>query len=212
MSGLSAYNDLVHDMARLDADSTATAEKAQRQLERQRTLQRELEAEIEETTASLAEACAALRHTAPDLNPEPSQAEDIDSALTSGRVALREAADAHTAMLRAARRPTLLPGVHHVVRELLVYGSCMVACLLGQVIWLKATGGGGQEAWSVMFLPPVAACLIGYVLVGAANKPRLPMLDRSGKAIKPVVFHNPRLGVTLAVVTMAVFAYLAFVA
>jgi hypothetical protein len=51
---------------------------------------------------------------------------------------------------------------------------------------------------------------VGYVLVGAANKPRLPILDRSGKPIKAVVPHNPRLGVTLAVCTMALFAYFAF--
>jgi hypothetical protein len=98
-----------------------------------------------------------------------------------------------------------------VVRELLVYGGAMVACFAVQLIWLRATGGG-ESTWWMTFIPPVLATLVGYVLVGSANKPRVPMYDRAGKPIKPVVPHNPRLGVTLAVVTMALFAYVAFFA
>ncbi|MEU6858908.1 hypothetical protein AB0B28_08555 [Glycomyces sp. NPDC046736] len=209
---LSVYEDLVHELTRLDADSAASSNKSKQQLERRREALREVEADLYGQTADLAELSASLRHTAPDLVPveEPLEA-DADEALAKARVALREAAEARTAAVRAAQRPTLLPKVHHVLRELLVYGACMIACLGGQLIYLAATGGG-ESTWWVMFLPPVLAALVGYLLVGAANRPRMALKDRNGRPVKTVVPHNPRLGVTLAVCTMALFAYFAFFA
>jgi len=219
---LSAYDDLVHELARLDADTATSTAQATKRLERRRTALRAVTSELDDQIASLAELCATLRHTAPDLTPEPvvedgtgiegtDDANDADKMLVRAQTALREADAARASTVRAAQRPTLLPNVHHVLRELLVYGASMVACFAGQMAYLAATGGG-ESTWWVTFLPPVAAALVGYVLVGAANKPRLPMLDRNGKALKPVVPHNPRLGVTLAVCTMALFAYFAFFA
>jgi hypothetical protein len=208
---LSAYEDLVHELTRLDADTTASTAQATRQLERRREALREARSDLEEQTMQLAELCARLRAGTPDLHPEPAAGDDVDAALTQAREALREAESARIATVRAGQRPTLLPKAHHVLRELLIYGSCMIACLAVQLIYLAATGGG-EAAISVTFLPPVLATLVGYVLVGAANRPRLPLLDRSGKPIKTVVPHNPRLGVTLAVCTMALFAYFAFFA
>ena len=211
MSGLSVYNDLVHELARLDADTTASAEQAKKRLAKRRQSLESLRTGLDEEVASLAEGCAALRRPVPDLAPAPAEGEEVETILRDARVRLREAADARLATMRAAQRPTFLPGAHHVVRELLIYGGAMAACLLIQVIWLRVSGESDLK-WAVTFLPPVLAALVGYVLVGAANKPRMPMYDRAGKPIKPVVPHNPRLGVTLAVVTMALFAYLAFFA
>ncbi|GAB3645048.1 hypothetical protein [Glycomyces tarimensis] len=211
MSALSAYNDLVHELAKLDADTTASAEQSKKRLASRRKALESLRGALDEEVASLAEGCAALRKPVPDLAPAPVEGDDVEAVLREGRVRLREAADARLAAMRAAQRPTMLPGAHHILRELVIYGGVMAACLLGQVVWLRTTGGG-DSTWWVMFMPPVAAALVGYVLVGAANKPRMPMFDRAGKPIKAVVPHNPRLGVTLAVVTMALFAYLAFFA
>ncbi|MCH7232458.1 hypothetical protein L0U85_16590 [Glycomyces sp. L485] len=211
MSELSVYNDLVHELARLDADTAASAEQTQRRLARRREALEGLRTALDEEVASLAEGCAALRRPVPDLAPAENDGEDVEAVLRDARVRLREAADFRLATMRAAQRPTFLPGAHHIARELIVYGGAMVACLLGQLLWLNANGGVGSSWW-VVFIPPVGAALVGYVLVGAANKPRMPMFDRGGKPIKPVVPHNPRLGVTLAVVTMAIFAYLAFFA
>jgi hypothetical protein len=236
---LSAYDDLVHELARLDADTAASTARAAKRLERRRSALREVEADLYDKTAKLAELSSRLRHTAPDVTPRfdedaeiegavgveiegeddteaaapPESADgEVDRELTRAQRCLREADAALAKTVRTAQRPTLLPGAHHVLRELLVYGACMIACLAGQLLYLAASGGGGESAWWVTFLPPVLAALVGYVLVGAANKPRLPMLDRSGKPLKPVVPHNPRLGVTLAVCTMALFAYFAFFA
>ncbi len=166
--------------------------------------------------AALAEGCAALRRPVPDLAPTPDPEAgggDAETIVRDARVRLREAGDARLATMRAAQRPTFLPRAHHVVRELLIYGGAMAVCFAVQLIWLRATGGG-ESTWSMTmtFIPPVLATLVGYVLVGSANKPRVPMYDRAGRPIKPVVPHNPRLGVTLAVVTMALFAYVAFFA
>lgn len=208
---LSAYEDLVHELTRLDADTTASTAQAARQLERRRETLREARSDLEEQTMQLAELCARLRASTPDLHPEPAEGDDADAALAQAREALREAEAARIATVRAGQRPTLLPKAHHVLRELLIYGGCMIACLVVQFIYLAATGGG-EAAISVTFLSPVLATLVGYVLVGAANRPRLPLLDRGGKPIKTVVPHNPRLGVTLAVCTMALFAYFAFFA
>ncbi len=214
MSALHAYNDLVHELAQLDADTAAAAERDRRRFARRRQALESLRADLEEEVASLAEGCAALRRPVPDLAPVPDPAAgtgDVDAVVRDARVRLREAGDARLASMRAAQRPTFLPRAHHVLRELIVYGGVMVVCFLGQLIWLRATGGG-ESSWWVAFLPPVMAALVGYVLVGSANKPRMPMYDRAGRPIKPVVPHNPRLGVTLAVVTMALFAYVAFFA
>ena len=208
---LSAYEDLVHELARLDADNAASTAQAAKRLERRRATLAAVESDLYDQNARLAELCTNLRHTPPNLSPEPAEGDDPDEVLSRAQTALREADAARAATVRAAQRPTLLPNVHHVLRELLVYGASMIACLAGQLLYLAATGGG-ESTWWVTFLPPVAAALVGYVLVGAANKPRLPMLDRNGKPLKPVVPHNPRLGVTLAVCTMALFAYFAFFA
>jgi len=215
VSSLNAYDDLVHELARLDADTTAGLERARRRLtERRRSLE-SLRTALDEEVAALAEGCAALRRPVPDLAPAPDPEEagggDLDVLLRDARVRLREAGDARLATMRAAQRPTFLPRAHHVVRELLVYGGAMVACFAVQLLWLRATGGG-ESTWWMTFIPPVLATLVGYVLVGSVNKPRVPMYDRAGRPIKPVVPHNPRLGVTLAVVTMALFAYVAFFA
>jgi hypothetical protein len=215
---LSAYEDLVHELARLDADTAASTAQAARRLERRRQALAQIRSDLDEQTAQIAELCAALHTTTPDLMPDPAVDEaeaavrDPDTAIAHAQTALREAEAARTATVRAAQRPTLLPGVHHVLRELLVYGSCMIACLIGQFIYLGASDGGGEALWSVVFLSPVLATLVGYLLVGAANRPRLPLTDRHGKPVKPVVPRNPRLGVTLAVCTMALFAYFAFFA
>jgi hypothetical protein len=210
VSGFDTYKELVHELTRLDADAAAGAERAQREMAQRRESLDALRAELDEEVASLAEGCAALRSAVPDLAPEPAAEEgDFEATVRDGRLGLRDAVDARTAAMRSGQRPTFMPGVHHVLRELVIYGSCMAVCLGGQLAWLAASGGG-ESLWWVTFLPPVLATLVGYVLVGAANKPRLPMLDRSGKPIKPVVPHNPRLGVTLAVATMALFAYFAF--
>lgn len=214
MSALHAYNDLVHELAQLDADTAAAAERDRRRLARRRQALESLRTDLDEEVASLAEGCAALRRPVPDLAPAPDAAAgigDVDAAVREARVRLREAGDARLASMRAAQRPTFLPRAHHVLRELIVYGGVMAVCFLGQVIWLRVTGGGASSWW-VAFLPPVMAALVGYVLAGSANKPRMPMYDRAGRPIKPVVPHNPRLGVTLAVVTMALFAYVAFFA
>ncbi|WP_112138013.1 AAA family ATPase [Glycomyces dulcitolivorans] len=214
---LSAYEDLVHELARLDADSAASTAQAERKLERRRRALAEVRSDLDAQTSRVAELCSTLRQSTPDLMPsqavEDAEAavDDPDTALAHAQTALREAELSLKATVRAAQRPTLLPNVHHVLRELLVYGSCMVACLIGQLIYLAASGGG-EATWWVMFLPPVMAALVGYLLVGAANRPRLPLTDRNGKPVKAVVPHNPRLGVTLAVCTMALFAYFAFVA
>ncbi|SDD29964.1 hypothetical protein [Glycomyces harbinensis] len=241
---LSAYDDLVHELTRLDADDAASTARAAKQLERRRTALRAVENDLVERSARLAELSSRLRYTAPNLTPAPDDladslaaygmAEDgdgieaiesaepappmppaeneIDRELTRAQRALREADAALAKTTRTAQRPTLLPGAHHVVREILVYGACMIACFAGQMLYLAATNGGGEAAWWVTFLPPVMAALVGYLLVGTANRPRLPMLDRNGRPLKPVVPHNPRLGVTLAVCTMALFAYFAFFA
>ncbi|WP_199036976.1 hypothetical protein [Glycomyces salinus] len=211
MSELSAYNELVHELARLDADTSASAERATKRLAQRREAIEGLRGSLDEEVASLAEGCSALRTTVPDLAPAPVEGDDFEVLIRDARVRLREAADSRIATMRSAQRPTFLPKAHHVVREFLIYGGCLALCLLGQVLWLNASGGG-DALWWVLFLPPVMAVLVGYLLVGAANKPRMPMYDRSGKPIKPVVPHNPRLGVVLAVVTMALFAYLAFFA
>lgn len=213
MDALHAYNDLVHELAKLDADTTADAERGRKRLARRRQSLEALRTDLDEEVASLAEGCAALRRPVPDLapSPAPEAGGDVETVLRDARVRLREAGDARLTTMRAAQRPTFLPRAHHVVRELLIYGASMAACLAGQLIWLGATGGG-DSSWWVTFLPPVLAALVGYLLVGAANKPRVPMVDRAGKPIKPVVPRNPRLGVTLAVVTMALFAYVAFFA
>jgi hypothetical protein len=208
---LSAYEDLVHELTRLDADTTASTAQATRQLERRREALRTARSDLEDQTMALAELCARLRHTTPDLAPEVVEGDDADAVLSRANVALREAEAARTATVRAAQRPTLMPKAHHVLRELLIYGACMIACFGVQMIYLAASGGG-ESTWWVTFLPPVMAALVGYLLVGAANRPRLPLLDRGGKPIKAVVPHNPRLGVTLAVCTMALFAYFAFFA
>jgi hypothetical protein len=208
---LSAYEDLVHELTRLDADTNASTAQATRQLERRREALREVRSELDDQMMGLAELCARLRHTTPDLTP--TQAEDTaaalparqvnpDAVLERAKTALREAELARTATTRAAQRPTLLPKAHHVLRELLVYGSCMVACVVVQLVYFAIVGTGGDAKVSVTFMLPVIATIIGYVLVGMANKPRLPLLDRSGRPIKPVVPHNPRLGVTLAVCTI----------
>lgn len=217
-NAMNDYNELVHELARLDADTAAGAERAGKRLARRRQALESLRTDLDEEAAALAEGCAALRRPVPDLAPAAVSAEgvggaggEVETILRDARVRLREAGDSRLATMRAAQRPTFLPGAHHVVRELLVYGASMAVCFAGQLIWLRATGGG-SASWWVMFLPPVLAALVGYVLVGAANKPRVPMYDRAGKPIKPVVPHNPRLGVTLAVVTMALFAYVAFFA
>lgn len=215
---LSAYEDLVHELARLDADSAASSAQATRRLERRRLALAGVRTELDARTAEVVDLSVRLRQSTPDLMPsnELQEAEtavdDPDAALAQAETALREAELSLRATVRAARRPTLLPDVHHVVRELLVYGACMIACLIGQLVYLAASGGGGEAAWWVMFLPPVMAALVGYLLVGAANRPRLPRTDRDGRPVKAVVPHNPRLGVTLAVCTMALFAYFAFFA
>jgi cation transport ATPase len=215
---LSAYEDLVHELTRLDADTNASTAQATRQLERRRESLREVRSELDDQMMGLAELCARLRHTTPDLTPvhaaeeegaveegaSPARQTNPDSVLERAKTALREAELARTATTRSAQRPTLLPKAHHVLRELLVYGSCMVACLAVQLVYFAATGGDDDSKWWVTFLLPVMATIIGYVLVGMANRPRLPLLDRSGKPIKAVVPHNPRLGVTLAVCTIAV--------
>lgn len=215
---LSAYEDLVHELARLDADSAASSAQATRRLERRRLALAGVRTELDARTAEAVDLSVRLRQSTPDLMPsnELQEAEtavdDPDVALAQAETALREAELSLRATVRAAQRPTLLPDVHHVVRELLVYGACMIACLIGQLVYLAASGGGGEAAWWVMFLPPVMAALVGYLLVGAANRPRLPRTDRDGRPVKAVVPHNPRLGVTLAVCTMALFAYFAFFA
>jgi hypothetical protein len=224
---LSAYDDLVHELTRLDADSAASAARAAKRSERRRAALRAVETALVEQSARLAELSSRLRCTAPDLTPaeddlaaygvseDPGEApagDDVDEELARAQRSLREAEAALARTVRAAQRPTLLPKAHHVLREILVYGACMVACLAGQLLYLAAADGGGEAAWWVTFLPPVAAALVGYLLVGTANRPRLPMLDRNGRPLRPVVPHNPRLGVTLAVCTMALFAYFAFFA
>lgn len=214
---LSAYEDLVHELARLDADSAASTAQAERKLERRRRALAEVRSDLDAQTSRVAELCSTLRQSTPDLMPsqavEDTEAavDDPDTALAHAQTALREAELSLKATVRAAQRPTLLPDVHHVLRELLVYGSCMVACLAGQLIYLAADGGGESLLW-VGYLLPVLAALVGYLLVGAANRPRLPLTDRNGKPVKAVVPHNPRLGVTLALCTMALFTYFAFFA
>jgi hypothetical protein len=221
---LSAYEDLVHELSRLDADTTANTAQATRQLERRRETLREVRSDLDEETMALAELCARLRATTPNLHPDAPEVqdsdavgiadsdEDPDAVLTQAKVALREAAAARTATVRAAQRPTLMPKAHHILRELLVYGSCMIACLAVQLSYLAASGTGGDALITVVYLLPVMALAVGYLLVGVANKPRLPLLDRTGKPVKPVVPRNPRLGVTLAVCTMALSTYFAFFA
>jgi len=215
---LSAYEDLVHELARLDADSAASSAQATRRLERRRLALAGVRTELDARTAEVVDLSVRLRQSTPDLMPSnalqaaETAVDDPDAALAQAETALREAELSLRATVRAAQRPTLLPDVHHVVRELLVYGACMIACLIGQLVYLAASGGGGEAAWWVMFLPPVMAALVGYLLVGAANRPRLPRTDRDGRPVKAVVPHNPRLGVTLAVCTMALFAYFAFFA
>jgi hypothetical protein len=208
---LSAYEDLVHELTRLDADTNASTAQATRQLERRRESLREVRSELDDQMMGLAELCARLRHTTPDLTPAqvegtaaalPARQVNADAVLERAKTALREAELARTATTRAAQRPTLLPKAHHVLRELLVYGSCMVACVVVQLVYFAIVGTGGDAKVSVTFMLPVIATIIGYVLVGMANRPRLPLLDRSGRPIKPVVPHNPRLGVTLAVCTI----------
>lgn len=208
---LSAYEDLVHELARLDADSAASSAQAAKRLSRRHEALNAVRSDLDEQTGSLAELCAGLRHAAPDLTPEPCEGEEADAVLSQARIALREAESARIATVRAAQRPTMLPKAHHVLRELILYGASMAVCFGAQMLYL-AVSGGGESTWWVIFLPPVGAALVGYMLVGAANKPRLPLLDRNGKPVKTVVPHNPRLGVTLAVCTMALFAYFAFFA
>ncbi|THV24280.1 hypothetical protein [Glycomyces paridis] len=208
---LSAYEDLVHELARLDADAAASGAQASRRLARRREALSSVRSDLDEQTGALAELSASLRHTAPDFTPEPAEGEDVDEVLARARESLREAESARVATVRAAQRPTMLPKAHHVVRELLLYGGSMIACLAVQFAYLAAAGGIGGSWW-IVFLPPVGATLVGYLLVGAANRPRLPLLDREGRPVKAVVPHNPRLGVTLAVCTMALFAYFAFFA
>jgi hypothetical protein len=209
---LSAYEDLVHELTRLDADTTASTAQATRRLQSRRETLAAARSELDDLTMALAELCARLRATTPDLAPEIVEGDDVDKVLARTREALHEAQAAQTATVRAAQRPTLLPKAHHILRELLVYGGCQIVCAIVQLSYLAATGGGGNALITVVFLLPVIATLVGYVLVGAANKPRLPILDRSGKPIKAVVPHNPRLGGTLAVCTMALSAYFAFFA
>src|SRR5690606_2685103 len=157
VSSLNAYDDLVHELARLDADTTAGLERARRRLtERRRSLE-SLRTALDEEVAALAEGCAALRRPVPDLAPAPDPEEagggDVDVLLRDARVRLREAGDARLATMRAAQRPTFLPRAHHVVRELLVYGGAMVACFAVQLLWLRATGGG-ESTWWMTFIPP----------------------------------------------------------
>src|SRR5699024_11133444 len=158
-----AYNDLVHELAQLDADTAAAAERDRRRLARRRQALESLRTDLDEEVASLAEGCAALRRPVPDLAPAPDAAAgigDVDAAVREARVRLREAGDARLASMRAAQRPTFLPRAHHVLRELIVYGGVMAVCFLGQVIWLRVTGGGASSWWFA-FLPPVMAALVG---------------------------------------------------
>ena len=153
-----------------------------------------MRSELDDKMMAVAELCARLRHTAPDLTP--SQVDDSageltprqdnpDAVLERAKTALREAELATTATTRAAQRPTLLPKAHHVLRELLVYGSCMIACLLVQFVYFAVTGGDSDSKWWVTFLLPVMATIVGYVLVGTANRPRLPLLEPERAAHEP---------------------------
>ncbi|QSB04596.1 hypothetical protein [Natronoglycomyces albus] len=211
---LNRYDDLLHQLSKERRDSASATTKSGAETTRQRTQLQSLRAAIGEEIEEVAQGCGVLRCSAPNFNPSADdarpQVDSIDMALSEGRAALRMAADHRMATMRAAQRPTFLPKAHHVVREILVYGTTMVACFVLQVMWWNSADGDTAALWWLIFLPPVFAAAVGYLLVGFANKPRTPLFDRHGKPIKTVVPHNPRLGVVLALVTMGLFAFTVF--
>lgn len=211
---LNRYDDLLHQLSKLRRDSATASNRSGVETKRQREQLSSLRKSIDEEVTAIGEGCQSLRCSTPDVNPSDSdahpEAEGIDGALSEGRATLRQAADLRRDTMRAAQRPSFLPKTHHVVREVLIYGAVMVACYLVQLVWWNSSDGDRSILWWLIALPPVFAAAIGYLLVGFANKPRVPLYDRQGKPIKSVVPHNPRLGVSLAVVTIAAFAYTVF--
>ncbi|NUQ89708.1 MAG: hypothetical protein HOQ43_14770, partial [Glycomyces artemisiae] len=66
---LSAYEDLVHELARLDADSAASSAQATRRLERRRLALAGVRTELDARTAEVVDLSVRLRQSTPDLMP-----------------------------------------------------------------------------------------------------------------------------------------------
>jgi hypothetical protein len=203
-----SYAQLLHRLTQSrtgDADAHAQASsRLAKETERVQALHDAAELE----RSRIIEAAGRLAAGVPDLLPSGQTQrppEDLDRELAAAQQALAQAASARQQALRAGQLPTLLPRGHHFVRNLIVYGVAMLACLLTQFV-LAFVVPPDASLW-LAFIVPVLFLLAGYIATGIAGTPRIPMCDERGNPVEFRVYKSPRLGVALTVATIAVHLF-----
>lgn len=209
------YQQLLHELGQLRTAGTDRNVKARRALEEKTQQVSAMRRDIDREREALIDTAQQLRAAAPDLRASPNSAASstIDDDLRSARNALTRATNARSATLRAGQSPPLLPGGHHFVRNLIVYGIAMAICFAVQLLlaWLTTTKvlPSDLELWTA-FIPPVLFLIAGWIATGFAGTPRIPVTDAQGKAIDFTVYKSPRLGAVLAVLTITGFLIVAW--
>lgn len=206
------YDQLLYQLERLRAGDVESGDTARRELERARAAFDEVAAQAEPLQAELTETASMLRAGVPDLrapvDPSRPPPTDLAEELNAAEAALKQAEAGRTAAIRAAQLPPLLPRVPALARNLLVYGVAMVVAVFAQVVLTRLTVTGqapdSMTTWFIV-MPPVVLLIIGYVGTSVAGTPRIAMTDRRGEPIPFTVYKSPRLGATLAVLTVVGF-------
>ncbi|MGH8794839.1 MAG: hypothetical protein ACRDXX_19630 [Stackebrandtia sp.] len=214
MSDDNGYAQLLHELDRLRSGDVQANADARRRVEADSEKVAALRSEVDSARGKLVETAGRLEAPAPDLLPEqpalddqgtPPPEGDLDAEVAAAYGALGTSDTRRDRALRAAQLPPLLPRSHAFVRNFLVYGTAMAACLVAQTL-MTLSPVDVPGLW-LAFMPPVVFLIAGYVATGVAGSPRLPMLDDRGRVIEFAVKKSPRLGAALAVITILVFLF-----
>lgn len=210
MTQPNGYHDVLHQLDQLRHNEDHDRATSKQAVDSNTTRVRQLRQRAEKHRMELIELSQKLNAAVPDLRPDPdvTASDTIDDALKRSRKSLDDVNRGTQSTLRAAALPPLLPRSHHMVRNFLVYGVAMVACFGVQVLLLQLTRAGvlptSMELW-IAFILPVLFLILGWIGTGFAGTPKLGVVDDKGKAVEFTVRKSPRLGVVLAIATMAGF-------
>lgn len=204
------YQQLLHRLGRLRTDGTDTRRRAEQTLAAETERVERLRVAVDAEREAVLDAAGRLQAAAPDLRaPVDAAAEppsDLETELAAAHRALDRVGGERRAALRAGQLPALLPRAHHLVRNLVVHGAAMVACVVAQLVLTGLLTAevlpDGSRLW-IGFITPVLFLIIGWFATGVAGTPRLPMTDKHGTPMEFTVYRSPRLGAVLAVVTIA---------
>ncbi len=210
MTQPSQYHSLLHQLDQLRSDEEHVRATSQKTVDSNAARVQQLRQRAESQRMELIDLSQQLNAAAPDLRADPdvATADTIDDALAQSKKSLEAVARAKQSTLRAAALPPLLPRGHHLLRNFIVYGVTMTVCFASQMLLLQLVRSSvlpaNLQLWIVLILP-VLFLIVGWIGTGFAGTPKLGVTDESGRPVEFTVRKSPRLGVALALVTIAGF-------